>query len=151
LVVRSSGVCCNLIVVDNKLDVFRFAHLSVREYLESRADFAQPLVHVIAAERCLQVCLRNLQVKSTKINSLNRYATLYWAIHCQKCGMEQRSGGKLRELCYHFLERDGAGSPFANWTSAARSALWPLSYPDPLRYQLMDTFSLPPHSTLGNY
>src|SRR5439155_22492695 len=37
------SVCCNLIVLDTKLDVFRFAHLSVREFLENISDYASPL------------------------------------------------------------------------------------------------------------
>ena len=32
-------ICCNLVIVDKELNVFRFAHLSVREYLEQHSQF----------------------------------------------------------------------------------------------------------------
>src|SRR5271163_4969384 len=32
-------MCCNMVVLDPELDVFRFAHLSVREYLELKEGF----------------------------------------------------------------------------------------------------------------
>jgi hypothetical protein len=34
-------ICCNLVVYDNELDTFRFAHLSVREFLEEREEYSQ--------------------------------------------------------------------------------------------------------------
>jgi hypothetical protein len=34
------SICCNLVVYDEFTDVFRFAHLSVREYLETSSRAA---------------------------------------------------------------------------------------------------------------
>src|SRR5436189_3508879 len=33
------ALCCNFIISDTELDTFRFAHLSVREYLEGRPEY----------------------------------------------------------------------------------------------------------------
>jgi len=40
-------VCCNLVVHDERADTFRFAHLSVREYLEDRAEYSKLEIHTV--------------------------------------------------------------------------------------------------------
>ena len=49
------SLCCNLVVLDGEQDVFRFAHLSVREYLEGRTEYSLLSSHRLALERCLKV------------------------------------------------------------------------------------------------
>ena len=46
-------LCHNLVVYDEGLDIFRFAHLSVREFLENRAEFSEASCNTVAAESCL--------------------------------------------------------------------------------------------------
>lgn len=46
-------LCHNFVVFDNGLDVFRFAHLSVREILEKRAECMANSCHLLAAETYL--------------------------------------------------------------------------------------------------
>lgn len=46
-------LCNNFVVYDEGLDVFRFAHLSVGEYLEKRPEFAEVWCDRLAAECCL--------------------------------------------------------------------------------------------------
>jgi hypothetical protein len=48
-------ICCNMVVLDSEADVFRFAHLSVREYLESLSEYGLSTAHALALERCLAV------------------------------------------------------------------------------------------------
>ncbi|KAH6679762.1 hypothetical protein B0J14DRAFT_559066 [Halenospora varia] len=47
------SICSNLVVYDDVLNRFRFAHLSVQEYLESLEAYAWPAVTALAAENCL--------------------------------------------------------------------------------------------------
>ncbi|KAH0538835.1 hypothetical protein FGG08_004611 [Glutinoglossum americanum] len=47
------NTCCGMVVLDAELGVFQFAHLSVREYLEGREDFATIETNTLAAERCI--------------------------------------------------------------------------------------------------
>jgi hypothetical protein len=75
------SVCCNLVVLDSELDIFRFAHLSVREYLEKIPDLTLSLAHAAAAERCLQICLASSQVKERTNSGFVRYAILFWVVH----------------------------------------------------------------------
>ena len=53
-------LCCNFLVLDAELDVFRFAHLSVREYLETRTEYTSESSHALAAQFCLSyLCTSN--------------------------------------------------------------------------------------------
>ena len=51
-------MCSNMIVLDSSLDTFRFAHLSVREFLEKRPEYSAAQTNSVAAERCLLELLR---------------------------------------------------------------------------------------------
>lgn len=50
-------LCANFVVLDTELDVFRFAHLSVREFLEKKEGFDTASNHAVAAECCLRYLL----------------------------------------------------------------------------------------------
>ena len=51
---------CNFLVLDAELDVFRFAHLSVREYLDTRSEYGPEYSHALAAQFCLRyLCTSN--------------------------------------------------------------------------------------------
>ena len=56
-------LCFNFIDVDSQLNVFRFAHLSVREYLESKSDFERTSNHALAAESCVRLLSSDEVVK----------------------------------------------------------------------------------------
>ena len=46
-------ICNNFVVFDSQLDTFRFAHLSVREFLEQRQEYKSSVTNALAAEVCL--------------------------------------------------------------------------------------------------
>ena len=46
-------LCNNFVLYDKAQDVFRFAHLSVREFLQERSEFAEASCNGLAAECCL--------------------------------------------------------------------------------------------------
>jgi len=50
-------ICGNLMVLETELDLFQFALLPVREFLETRPDFTLKLTHATAAEICLNTLL----------------------------------------------------------------------------------------------
>lgn len=53
-------LCCNFLVLDTELDVFRFAHLSVREYLETKSEYDSESSHALATQFCLRyLCTSN--------------------------------------------------------------------------------------------
>jgi hypothetical protein len=48
-------LCCNLVVRDKNSLEFRFAHLSVQEYLEGRPEFSEEAVNACAVSRCIDL------------------------------------------------------------------------------------------------
>ncbi|KAF8846948.1 hypothetical protein BDZ45DRAFT_565841, partial [Acephala macrosclerotiorum] len=49
------GICSNLVVLDDTLNIFRFAHLSVREYFEMQDEYHSTKTNGIVLERCFHV------------------------------------------------------------------------------------------------
>ncbi|KAI5202583.1 hypothetical protein E4T39_04622 [Aureobasidium subglaciale] len=47
-------VCRGLIVADDETETFRFAHLSIQEFLQEKAEYTQDALHTFAALRCLE-------------------------------------------------------------------------------------------------
>ena len=73
-------VCGGLILLDQKLEVVRFAHLSVHEYLETRKD----TWGVIDAQRFVsEGCLWTLQCGPSLVPALYKYAGENWFLHCR--------------------------------------------------------------------
>ena len=54
-------LCSSFVVRDTGLDIFRFAHLSVREFLETKSDYEPDMNHALVAELCLR-CLSTITV-----------------------------------------------------------------------------------------
>jgi hypothetical protein len=89
--------CCNMVFLDEEFNTFRFAHLSVREYLESKENFGQQDIHLLALNRCLGALLYNSKTMGAtrvpnsseakfidvKNQTLQRYAMRSWPLHCQ--------------------------------------------------------------------
>jgi hypothetical protein len=98
------NICCNLVKYDSELDVVRFIHLSVREYLESREpEYEKSLSHSAVATACLQTCFhgskskRKAHLKNAQNKAFYDYAMVYWPVHCVQSGAYRRQGrlGKL--------------------------------------------------------
>lgn len=99
-------LCQNLVTLDSKLDVVRFAHLSVEEYLES-AEFTSVAANSMAMGYCLSqfdpaefIPLEGVgRLHVTRwshcfsIGTALAYATFYWVTH----GNDYLSEPKTRE------------------------------------------------------
>jgi len=73
-------VCGGLILLDHELEVIRFAHLSVQEYLETRQDSWG----IIDAQRFVsEGCLWTLQCGPCLTSALYDYAGCNWFRHCR--------------------------------------------------------------------
>lgn len=112
----------SLVVIDNESLVFRFAHLSVREFLEKRVDYAGEPAHALAAEACLSSLVASTETElfSTRMR-FEDYTVLYWAHHCQYAGTE-RAKGSLKELLLLFLGLHDDKRAFERWTHAWKAA-----------------------------
>ena len=109
-------ICGNLVMFDQELKVFRFAHLSVREYLETQSEFTLGAAHALGAEMSLLVCLhRYTELAAKYARKFRRYAILYWLYHCQEA-KKSSLGGSLHQLLEDFLQiREGTNLCYAVW------------------------------------
>ena len=118
-------LCRNFVVFDEGSDVFRFAHLSVQEFLEKRPGFLQPTNHALAAEACLMSvllhtgcdgaqqfltrdCNLNTEGKlesprNTKWHSFHNYATQNWHRHFREVEETDAMTGSLEKISRFFL------------------------------------------------
>lgn len=132
-------ICSNFIVFDAQLDTFRFAHLSVREFLEKRPEYNNSTTSALAAEICLWTILstsshlatQELLIKlgwhsNTAQGNLDKfcsYADVYWAQHC-KLAKEQRRSGNLHTALKHTLSGGGGfSSCIAQWSERLKRHL----------------------------
>ncbi|RPB05437.1 hypothetical protein L873DRAFT_1663125, partial [Choiromyces venosus 120613-1] len=103
--------CHNLIVHDTELDVLRFSHLSVREFLETRDRFRDINNCVMATTVCLSLLFSpNIQMYNEKErgptvgkDSFFDYAALFWPTHIQNCQKLDVYSGEVKEFLQTFL------------------------------------------------
>jgi hypothetical protein len=100
--------CCqNLVVLDRKQDCFRWAHLSVKEYMQRSGGYPVAAQNALLAERCLDVYLIQSGWGSPEdpalkyLYELEYYARRHWYSHLYAIGHEISS--ILREKATRFL------------------------------------------------
>jgi ankyrin repeat protein len=115
--------CCNMVVLDTELDVFRFAHLSVREYLEGRDDLELKEGHSWALEKCmnsylLEAAISNLEKRvETLLDGFRPYVDTYWLIHCKESESKHHSEAPPRSLRKFLDLAPRARVGFAAWVA----------------------------------
>ncbi|BCS16312.1 hypothetical protein ALUC_80519A [Aspergillus luchuensis] len=99
--------CCNLVVIDNVADTFRFAHATVREFLESLSDNSILEADSTITQRCLGTYLWG----DFSEDGLLQYATQYWPAHVEQLsGSSQRLG--IQKPIIEFLTEE---EHFEDW------------------------------------
>lgn len=101
-------ICCNLVVLDETLLVLRFAHLSVREFLETLPEYNSAKSHSAISLCCLK------SVHEWKISGLNPtiwdfmegggYTIQYLVYHIDKAGVLERQKFTFLEKLVAFLQ-----------------------------------------------
>lgn len=128
-------LCNNFVVFDEQLNTFRFAHLSVREFLENRLDILA--ANRLVAEVCLWSVLsaedeaattdllRQLKLRAGHVSTsgdmsratpskiIFRYAVVSWTTHCKLAGdCRESPDGTLKPLLRHMLSHEPS---FMRW------------------------------------
>ena len=106
-------VCSNFVVYDEPLDKFRFAQLSVREFLES-----QPRYTLLDANKfVVDKSLRTLTCDQTLRDLFWSYSTLHWIFHYHRLGEQHRK--EVLELTAKTFLFNGANpsDAFNVWTT----------------------------------
>jgi hypothetical protein len=130
-------VCNNFIVLDPYLGTFRFAHLSVKEFLEQRAGFNSHELHSLAAKACLWAIMSTYPISATETtfrelgwrskampkrpDPFQHYADIYWAVHCRLAGIRRSSGVLKMALKRFLLDGDQANSNIILWINRIKS------------------------------
>jgi predicted nucleic acid-binding protein len=115
-------ICNNLVIFDAQLDTFRFAHLSVREFLEKQAAFSITFTNTLVAEICISHLLSNHPVSlHNKDPHIRRYSNVYWATHSQLAA-SARSPARLGQALQDLLLCDAvADSALSTWLSEVKN------------------------------
>jgi hypothetical protein len=146
-------VCNNFVVLDTQLDTFRFAHLSVREFLERRSDYDKSTTDSLIAEICLwSVLSQSRDLATEKLflqlglcaeatlarrEELRAYADIYWPVHCKAAG-EKGKTSKLKELLKLLLTNGDDNSQLVLWSDRLRT-FWNAYIDRTFEMQLEDT------------
>lgn len=118
-------LCHNLVTVDSQLNVFRFAHLSVREYLQTRPEYNDVELHTLAMARCMDVYMTGVQLNAAHQETLKDYGIFFWPLHykvledlvsSEKCAPEE-----LEHFLPFFLDGLEASPSYAIWAKEITS------------------------------
>lgn len=133
-------LCQNLVIHDEGLNTFRFAHLSVREFLEKRSEFSEISCNSLTAESCLLHIIASsndphaaLRLGDKQLSRLKKtlastqqsasasflaYANSVWMNHCQLASQDSRSTGSSFGCTFKLFFSENAvdGSAFDTWS-----------------------------------
>ena len=114
-------VCSNLVVYDEALDRFRFAHLSVREFLESQTSYTSSEVNLSVARILLQILM---SPRSEDSKMVRQYAHRHWIHHYRK--VEEQRRKEFFEHCAKGFFFSGAESSeaYKTWATKASPLQW---------------------------
>ena len=105
-------MCHNLVTVDNQMQVVRFAHLSVQEYLEKLDDFTAEKANSMAARFCLSVLLSDEMPIPSLLREAFGYSRGYWVEHASQCTGSQCISKLLRSFLGTAAE---PGRAYCDW------------------------------------
>ncbi|THV46387.1 hypothetical protein BGAL_0390g00040 [Botrytis galanthina] len=120
-------VCSNLIIFDEEEKILRFAHLSVREFLEEcapRDHFSIQSRELFLMNRCLYIFLctsRHVIISKDQTDEIIRqnerfttYAAEYWPKHCALGQPDVVTSKLLKEFIGNDLDR-GYSASYVKW------------------------------------
>lgn len=133
-------VCSNLIVLDSKLNIFRFAHVSIQEFLETKPEFALDHVHRVAAISCLNICMRGIPVMMEngvcQTDDFYHYGALFWAEHSRAACVTDRNDEVLLKMQEFVFEEGEISMSFIGWVDEIRRFAEALRDDHPLKKPL---------------
>ena len=135
-------MCCNMVMLDVGLNVFRLVHLSLREYLEAREDYAMIETHRLATERCINAFIYTLIPSMPSLDLFSRYAALNWPTH-YRCLIDAKKD-MLKTMAAFFFNGQDPSSPFAYCISVTANVYESLPWTDSYKIVLREILSVPP-------
>ena len=102
-------LCANLIVLDKNRNVVRFAHQSVKEFLERHDAFTGPVAHNSLASTCIEACSRGpIFEGSLKLPSddFYVYAAMYWPVHLAMAEVKAANSDIVNQVTSFIFDED---------------------------------------------
>lgn len=110
-------MCQNLVELDTESNIFRFAHLSVREYFEEKEGFRTRDANTFVLNSCIESLQRLSGDHQLEITPFGEYALAYWLQHCEAIGSDGPSE-PFRSKVKGFIHNKGKPSrTFELWMS----------------------------------
>ena len=143
-------ICCNLVVYEPLQNVFRLAHLSVREYFETNLGWNSSISNALAAERRLDVLWglagSNMSATATAHNhQLDEYATSCWSYHYRFSMASDLDQQLLRtKLLLFWSNHCHENSSFTKWLVSSTNQVDTCRFSgfNALKHSLLDFISL---------
>ena len=133
-------ICFNMVVLDSKLNVLRFAHVSVQEFLETKPDLAAQHAHRLAAMSCLNVCMQGSsgerEIDLCPTEKFGHYSALWWAEHYRIAAITNTSDDLFRTMKEFVFDDDEISLPFIDWLDDAQEYSRALANHHPLKKAL---------------
>ena len=80
------GMCQNLVVYNEMQDNITYAHISVREYLETKPQFSKLNLETMAAKSCLQFMIKTRLPRPSELEyGFYKYSARHWVSHVKDC------------------------------------------------------------------
>ena len=112
-------VCSTLVIYDEALDKFRFAHLSIREFLESQPGYTPSEANRCVLEQSLQILTR---FPSLVEKPFQAYATHHWLFHYHRLNEQHRKEAFELHAKRFFFNGIYPSEFFKGWISECK--LW---------------------------
>lgn len=122
--------CSNLIVFDPRSRSLRFAHISVQEFLQERAELNLENAHKMAAISCMNACMQaslvSLDLGLHPATRFDHYSIMYWPHHYKNASLQNGNdvSAKLMEFTFDdYAEANdmdnGVSLAFVGWLDNA--------------------------------
>ena len=133
-------ICFNLIVVDSRLNVLRFAHVSVQEFLESQPELAVHHNNRLAAMSCLNMCMQGSSIKPEvgpcPTENFHHYSILYWAEHYRFADITDTNDELFQAMKGFVFDYNETSLSFIDWLDDAQKCSQALANHHPLKKAL---------------
>ena len=120
-------VCANLVAFDPEADIFRFAHSSIREFIEDLAEFAPDHLNSFATARCLDEYLNTVSPlnkhSGEQTSSFRSYAAISWPKHYKAVKLKRTSEDLRIKILKFALVNGQTTTNFQLWAEDAKSVL----------------------------
>lgn len=135
-----------MVVLDSKLNVLRFAHVSVQEFLETQPNLAAPHVHSLAAMSCLSMCMQGSpvgrEIDLRPKENFYHYSALYWAEHYRAAAIVGASDELFRIMGDFIFDDEEVSLSFIDWLDDAQKFSEALANHHPLKKALSAVMNL---------